>query len=425
MKQKYSEKDWMGDSYYSQRATELYEAFQVGDEERIKILLTHGANINNSWDSSMPFYHSFIKAGNIEGIKLLMKYNASTKILYNCSTLRDSEKIKHMTPLHYATLLGKADIVKVLLNKVEESSKEFSLLSSIVNFFSYIISPFKQSKPELDLQTKNGNTALHIACLKEHDNIARELIKHGINVNVKNCNGDTALHIACSKPSSIFLIKELLNFGSDLLAKNKLGYKPIDIAKNEGLLCTTYSVLHEMNLKGLYIEKQGYKLLKQTLKNALSTNNDHNPYTYLNKPIIDFINYINKIIAGDPKPCASNYSLLLFYQREIKPIIEKTAEIIKDESGNNIILSEEREEYNNTLLPYTKAIDYYITKNILSITGIINNKLDGEIVREQAIKDFFISDNFKEKLELKDIALLKELSSNNKHDVDVVGEMSN
>jgi ankyrin repeat protein len=51
----------------------------------------------------------------------------------------------------------------------------------------------------LDLATRYGETALHLALEKGHLNIARLLIEHNTSVNLTAEYGWTALHLALKK----------------------------------------------------------------------------------------------------------------------------------------------------------------------------------------------------------------------------------
>ncbi|MFN9905317.1 MAG: ankyrin repeat domain-containing protein [bacterium] len=82
----------------------------------------------------------------------------------------------------------------------------------------------------VDATSSIGRTALHLACIRGHTPIARDLISKGSNKNIKDFDGNTPLHYASEFGHFeiiIFLIKEA---DVDASIKNKFGYAPSDIA---------------------------------------------------------------------------------------------------------------------------------------------------------------------------------------------------
>ena len=59
------------------------------------------------------------------------------------------------------------------------------------------LSSKRESK--LDIATKQGDTAFHIALRKGHGQAARELAKAGCNVTMPGSRGESALHLAASR----------------------------------------------------------------------------------------------------------------------------------------------------------------------------------------------------------------------------------
>ena len=67
-----------------------------------------------------------------------------------------------------------------------------------------------EAKADINSQSKKGDTALHIACSNNHQELAQWLVLSGSDISMTNLQGDTAIHSACisSHPS---VVKSLLS----------------------------------------------------------------------------------------------------------------------------------------------------------------------------------------------------------------------
>ncbi|CAG4998702.1 unnamed protein product [Parnassius apollo] len=113
-----------------------------------------------------------------------------------------------------------------------------------------------------DLQNANLQTALHLAVERQHTQIVRLLIAHGADLNICDKDGDTALHEALrhhtlqqlrrlqdardaaalgalahahDKKSSASIACFLAAHGADLTLKNKKGQTPLDLCPDPNL----------------------------------------------------------------------------------------------------------------------------------------------------------------------------------------------
>jgi len=79
------------------------------------------------------------------------------------------------TPLHFAAYSGHADILEILIRKLDAN---------------------------VNAQNKLGQTPLHLACKKSHKKVIERLLLAKANTEIKDClAGNTALHVlaACDK----------------------------------------------------------------------------------------------------------------------------------------------------------------------------------------------------------------------------------
>ncbi|EFN73052.1 E3 ubiquitin-protein ligase MIB1 [Camponotus floridanus] len=131
----------------------------------------------------------------------------------------------------------------------------------------------RAGKADLDLQNVNLQTALHLAVERQHTQIVRLLVREGANLNVADKDGDTPLHEALrhhtlsqlrqlqdvqdvgrllmglgtqgqDKKSSSFIACFLAAHGADLELKNKKGQTPLDLCPDPNL-CKTLTTCHK------------------------------------------------------------------------------------------------------------------------------------------------------------------------------------
>jgi len=86
----------------------------------------------------------------------------------------------------------------------------------------------KEAKANVEAKTKEGNTALHIACRYDNRDVVKHLVKEAkANVEAKPKEGDTALHIAC-RYGNIDVVEHLVEeVKANVEARNNEGKKPV------------------------------------------------------------------------------------------------------------------------------------------------------------------------------------------------------
>ena len=118
-------------------------------------------------------------------------------------------------------------------------TKQIMLECSVNGDISLVQSLMALDPNVLNSRNSHGLTSLHLSIIHEHFRLAEYLIHVGIDVTLSDNYQWTALHDA-SLFSSTTLVKILLEYGSDILAKNSHGELPIDVAGDdeiEALLC--------------------------------------------------------------------------------------------------------------------------------------------------------------------------------------------
>nr|CAG4652152.1 EOG090X0D3U [Triops cancriformis] len=132
----------------------------------------------------------------------------------------------------------------------------------------------RQGKARTDLQNVNLQTALHLAVERQHTQIVRLLVREGCNLNLPDKDGDTPLHEAlrhhtlsqlrqlqdmqegsskllmglgtqgANKKSSASIALFLAANGADLTLKNKKGLTPLDLCPDPNL-CRALAKCHK------------------------------------------------------------------------------------------------------------------------------------------------------------------------------------
>ncbi|XP_047117390.1 E3 ubiquitin-protein ligase MIB1-like isoform X2 [Schistocerca piceifrons] len=130
-----------------------------------------------------------------------------------------------------------------------------------------------QGRANMDLQNVNLQTALHLAVERQHTQIVRLLVREGSNLNIPDKDGDTPLHEAlrhhtlsqlrqlqdvqdvgkllmglgsqgADKKSSASIACFLAGNGADLTIKNKKGQTPLDLCPDPNL-CKALAKCHK------------------------------------------------------------------------------------------------------------------------------------------------------------------------------------
>ncbi|BFZ23411.1 hypothetical protein BsWGS_26450 [Bradybaena similaris] len=179
--------------------------FQPGSADKEKIieaLLQHRASVNGrSCGGRTPLMIAVSNIASRSILQMLLDHGANV-------TAKDS---KGNTVLHIAAEKDSTENMESLLQKTK-------------------------AKKMINVQNKEGLTALMISTNKCGHKTMKVLIDHGADVNIKDFSGNTALLLAVSKQiQKPEILTALIEAGSDINVQNTSGYTPLMLAAQASL----------------------------------------------------------------------------------------------------------------------------------------------------------------------------------------------
>ncbi|KAM9683772.1 85/88 kDa calcium-independent phospholipase A2 isoform 1-T1 [Dama dama] len=250
--------------------TPLHLACRKGDTEILVELVQYcHAHMDVTDNSGETAFHYAVQSDNSQVLQLLGK---------NASGGLNQVNNQGLTPLHLACQLGKQEMVRVLLlcnarcnimgpgGYPIHTAMKFSqkgCAEMIVGMDSsqihskdprYGASPLHWAKNaemahlllkrgcDVNGTSSAGNTALHVAVMRNRFDCVMALLTHGANADARGEHGNTPLHLAMSK-DNIEMIKALIVFGAEVDTSNDFGETPAFIASRISKLVTRKALL--------------------------------------------------------------------------------------------------------------------------------------------------------------------------------------
>ena len=226
-------------STHARGETALHLAAAHGSLDTIRILLENNAEVNvtDAMSKRTPL-HTAAAFGHLDSVKLLMDHGGDV----NAALPQSSE-----TPLHLAVLGGHLQVVRYMLGGVVASSEELAHYGSIVHkpyfktWSENLLTGYDHSQnisldrtfyydaqedvqkilsssrkyANIEMPTREGWTALHLAAIRGYDAVLQVLIDEGANILAKGKNQCTALELAAEN-GHLSTVKHLIAAGADL-----------------------------------------------------------------------------------------------------------------------------------------------------------------------------------------------------------------
>jgi len=245
------------------RHTALHIAVNKGHVGVVKILLGLGCHPSLQDSEGDTPLHDAISKKRDDMLALLLDHNADIMLTNN----------NGFNALHHAALRGNPSAMRVLLSKLprpwivdEKKDDGYTALhlASLNNHVEVAELLVHEGRANMDLQNVNQQTALHLAVERQHTSIVRLLVREGCNLNITDKDGDTPLHESlrhhtlsqlgqlqdmqdvgkllmglgsggADKKSSASIACFLAANGADLTIKNKKGQTPLDLCPDPNL----------------------------------------------------------------------------------------------------------------------------------------------------------------------------------------------
>lgn len=187
----------------------------------------------------MPEYplHQACMNNQLETVKQLISESENVR-----RSLREKDNDMR-TPLHWAVSMQNEEIVQFLLSHMksidlddltdESGWTPFHIASSVGNYTIVEQLYNHPIKPDINLQTGQGTTALHLAVAKLHFLVVEFLLENGANLQIKDKKKQIPLHRAAAV-GSMKLVELLCSKGSPVNWQDINGWSPLFHALAEG-----------------------------------------------------------------------------------------------------------------------------------------------------------------------------------------------
>ena len=206
----------------------LHEAVNANDIEKVKALLSNGADVNARNKMGDTPLHVAANVNARDVAELLLARGAEVNAQGNLGA----------APLHYAAMANSKAATELLLAKgadVKGKSEDgMTPMHAAAASNSEDVAELLLAKgANVNAKSNTGMTPLHLAAMYNARDVAELLLANGADVNAKVNNERTPLHLAAFRNAKE-VTELLLTKGADVNAKDKDGKTPLALAVQSG-----------------------------------------------------------------------------------------------------------------------------------------------------------------------------------------------
>ncbi|XP_057300328.1 inversin-B-like [Hydractinia symbiolongicarpus] len=162
--------------------TALHMSTQAGHLNCVKLLIENGAHVDTvDVKHHIPLFYA-CASGHVEIVTELLSHGSSSNL--------DDRDLEGRCPLHYAAMVDRTDIIKVLIqNNLDPNTKDNAgcppLHFASYGGFVHCMSVLLENGADVNMQDNDGCTALHWACRSGSVDAVKLLVsRFGANVNM-------------------------------------------------------------------------------------------------------------------------------------------------------------------------------------------------------------------------------------------------
>uniref|UniRef100_A0A8D0JSR0 Protein phosphatase 1 regulatory subunit 16B n=1 Tax=Sus scrofa TaxID=9823 RepID=A0A8D0JSR0_PIG len=203
--------------------TALHQCCIDNFEEIVKLLLSHGANVNAKDNELWTPLHAAATCGHINLVKILVQYGANLLAVNSDGNMPYDLCEDEPTLDVIETCMAYQGITQEKINEMR-AAPEQQMISDIHCMIA--------AGQDLDWIDAQGATLLHIAGANGYLRAAELLLDHGVRVDVKDWDGWEPLHAAAFW-GQMQMAELLVSHGASLSARTSMDEMPIDLCEEE------------------------------------------------------------------------------------------------------------------------------------------------------------------------------------------------
>lgn len=203
--------------------TALHQCCIDNFEEIVKLLLSHGANVNAKDNELWTPLHAAATCGHINLVKILVQYGADLLAVNSDGNMPYDLCEDEPTLDVIETCMAYQGITQEKINEMR-AAPEQKMISDIHCMIA--------AGQDLDWIDGQGATLLHIAGANGYLRAAELLLDHGVRVDVKDWDGWEPLHAAAFW-GQMPMAELLVSHGASLSARTSMDEMPIDLCEEE------------------------------------------------------------------------------------------------------------------------------------------------------------------------------------------------